>query len=673
MADLFLSYARADQARVEQLAGLLEDSGLSVWWDRHMESGAQFSKEIEQQIEAAKAVLVCWSKDSVESRWVRDEANYAAERDKLLAVTLDGTLPPMGFGQYHAMSLEDWEGDAQGAGPLLGAINHKVDPEAGPFVIPTVTRAAPRKKNRTFLIAAIAAFIAAVGAVVIPQLIDNEPTAVEEMQASIAVLPFEALSEDESDEFFGRGIAEELLNALSNFPDLKVAGRASAFSFEGSDALNNEIGEQLGVEHILQGTVRRAGERVRITASLSSASDGSQLWSETYERELTDIFAIQDEIVEELSRVLQFRLGVGAGAGRAESQDVDPRAYEAYLRGLDLWHRRELQANRLEAIRSFKEVTELDPNFADGWSAYGMGVAWSASYVESSVGGDAVELTENALGTALRLDAGNARANAVLAAWVTDPYEARRYFETAYARAPNDSLVNYSGGMMHEFAGDFDEALRFFDRAVLLDPLNRTFWRVRGLALAGDGRFDEIDAEIFGAATCTERCNLGNLVLSATGLVATLHRGEVEDVARWLDLLEQNSQRVPPNSSYDAQWLTWLKARGRQVIDGTPFAVDPLSSTDEFYLGVGMATPASLLAHGGQIDQALDLLETGYEKRDLFGPNDFWPLLDGRYEYPDELRRHPRYHAIWNNTDMARLAEVRRANGQTAGLPLPIQ
>ena len=166
--------------------------------------------------------------------------------------------------------------------------------------------------------------IAIVYLVIDNYVLDDRPIEIADDERSIAVLPFVSLSNDDSDGYFGKGIAEELLNALAQFPDLRVAARTSAFSFEGKDIDLREIGEALGVAHVLEGSVRRSGERLRVTAQLIRASDGFHLWSEIFEREVTDIFVIQDEIVGELSRVLQFRLGVGVGAGRASGETTTP-------------------------------------------------------------------------------------------------------------------------------------------------------------------------------------------------------------------------------------------------------------------------------------------------------------------------------------------------------------
>lgn len=671
LSDIFISYARADRDRVQALAAALEAEGYNIWWDRHIESGSQFSKEIEKQLGDAKAAIVCWSQHSCESRWVRDEASFAADADKLLAVSMDGTMPPMGFRQYHSLDLSGWDGGREGLAELLATIRRKMGDHAPPEPRPAAAPEIAPKRKFGWLAALL--LLLGVGGLIyygVTRSDENEQVA---ETASIAVLPFEALSNDKSDEYFGRGIAEELLNALTEFPDLKVAGRSSAFSFD-DDALANEIGEQLGVEHVLRGTVRRAGERVRITAALSSASTGEQLWAETYERELTDIFAIQDEIVGELARVLQFRLGVGAGSGRAAGDNVDPRAYEAYLKGLDLWSRRENFELRAQSIASFREATQFDPDFADAWSALGMSIALSGySYMTELRLGDPVEASEEALNKALILDPGNARANAVLASWAQAPDKMERHFTAAQARAPNDAFVVYSGAIMKQYVGDLEGAVRYFDRALALDPLNRTVWRVRALALAGVDRYGEVEHEVVEAAMCDEDCHPGHVILAANGLVAVLHKGSEAQIRAWLERVRANRAKVGSGGPSDAAWLDWLEGFSEEALGGPAFVALRVEDSAEFTVGLGMATPAALLAHGGQLDQAMDLLERGYRDRELFGPNDYWPLLDGRYEYPEELRRHPRYHALWDKPDMKALEKARRANGQTAGLPLPIK
>ena len=165
-----------------------------------------------------------------------------------------------------------------------------------------------------------------------------ETSVASDVDQSIAVLPFVDLSESQKDEFFGRGVAEEL----------RVAARTSAFSFAGQDVDLREIGDALGVAHVLEGSVRRGMETIRVTAQLIRSSDGMHLWSETYDRPESDVLAIQDDIVADISRALEIRLGVGAGAGRARQHDIPPRAYEAYLQGLYQWSTRRSLPMRMQ-------------------------------------------------------------------------------------------------------------------------------------------------------------------------------------------------------------------------------------------------------------------------------------------------------------------------------------
>jgi TolB-like protein/Tfp pilus assembly protein PilF len=192
---------------------------------------------------------------------------------------------------------------------------------------------------------------------------------------SIAVLPFNDMSPNKDQEYFADGMAEELLNVLTRLDGLRVAGRTSSFAYKGRNEDLRTIGHELDVSTILEGSVRKSGQRIRITAQLINAADGYHLWSETFDRELTDIFAIQEEIATSVAGALGVRLGVGnvnafVGAG---TRNID--AYEAYLKG---WT---LAGSSEEAIGFLETATQLDPNYATAWAALGLNTAslqWSA-------------------------------------------------------------------------------------------------------------------------------------------------------------------------------------------------------------------------------------------------------------------------------------------------------
>ncbi len=200
-----------------------------------------------------------------------------------------------------------------------------------------------------------------------PQIIDNP---------SIAVLPFADMSPDGDQEYFGDGIAEELLNVLSRFDGLRVAGRTSSFAYNKREEDLRTIGQALNVTTILEGSVRKDGKRIRVTAQLVNAADGYHLWSQVFDRDLTDIFSIQEEIASEVAGALGVRLGVGSvnefiGAG---TKNVE--AYEAYLQGWSFWD------TRGESIGYLETATRLDPNYAAAWAALGVRTAhlqWAAN------------------------------------------------------------------------------------------------------------------------------------------------------------------------------------------------------------------------------------------------------------------------------------------------------
>jgi len=308
---------------------------------------------------------------------------------------------------------------------------------------------------------------------------DHQANIVEEKATvgnSVAVLPFTDLSQEGDQEYFADGISEEILNVLVGIPDLKVAGRTSSFSFKGRNEDLREIGAALGVNHVLEGSVRRSGTKLRITAQLIRGEDGFHLWSETYDREIADIFEIQDEIARSVADHLAVSLGLSPKS-LVPDRTEDIVAYENYLRAHQLFLQRG-KDNLDLALLLLNEATARDPDFAPAW-----GVIASVYTVYESYQADqpAKEIYEQwrAIGKAaaeraihLNPDAGSAHASlGSLYAIERDWVDAFSNFDRALALSPDDPQVLDSFVQNIIEVGYFAEAQTASTRAVMLDPL----------------------------------------------------------------------------------------------------------------------------------------------------------------------------------------------------------
>lgn len=301
------------------------------------------------------------------------------------------------------------------------------------------------------------------------------PVAESGGEKSIAVLPFVNMSGDSENEYFADGISEEILNLLTQVRSLRVAGRTSAFKFKGHNEDLRLIGEQLGVNHILEGSVRKVGNRVRITAQLVKAGDGFHLWSDTYDRELTDIFAVQDEIGGAIVAALRGQLLESVPAPHVAVTQLD--AYSHYLRAQTLLAARGAE-NMGAAREQFEAALVLDPDYVPALTGLAQTLALLPVYLRlegepsSRMTREAVRLAERAI----ELDEDSAQAYAVLGTVYTFHQwrwaDAERAFARALALAPNDAEIA-------NFAGDYFRAIRdparavaMESRAVQLDPLH---------------------------------------------------------------------------------------------------------------------------------------------------------------------------------------------------------
>jgi adenylate cyclase len=441
MADVFVSYARSDKARVAPLVAAIEAQGLSVWWDPEIDAGQQFDDQIEAELKAARAVLVIWTPTSATSRWVRGEAREAADRGTLVPVRFEGASLPMDVRAIHTTDLDGWGEDAQSPPfqALLRALGAMI-----------ARKRAPAAEN-----------------------LGTDPgspasTASAGPRLAICVLPFANMSGDVDQEYFSDGISEDIITDLSKVSALAVASRNSAFMYKGKQVDVPKVARELKVSHVLEGSVRKAGGRVRITAQLVDGSSNDSIWAERYDRDLNDIFALQDEISQAIVKALKLKLlpEEKKAIERRGTESVD--AYNLYLMARRNYATGiESDPRRAEAgIRLCSRATQIDPAYARAWALMALG-QMLLRFSHGKRGDDGMSAAERALS----LDANLAEAHAVKAR-ILSQYgrhdEASGELDIALRLDPESYEVNKSAAYLRVRQRRFEDAGRYYEKAMAL-------------------------------------------------------------------------------------------------------------------------------------------------------------------------------------------------------------
>ena len=427
MADIFISYSRTDEGTAGRVADRLAAAGFNVWRDDQLPAHRTYGEVIEERLNGAHAVVVLWSSEAAKSQWVRAEADAARNLGTLVQASLDDSMPPLPFNQIHCASLSGWGGEADHHGW--------------------------RKLHDS--IAALAPAPA------------NEKPAVAQApgRLSVCVLPFENMSGDSEQEYFSDGISEDITTDLSKVSALGVVARNTAFMFKGKSVNVSDIARELGVSHVLEGSVRKAGQRVRITAQLIDGKTGDHLWADRYDRDLDDIFAIQDEISKAIVAALKLKLLPEEKKAIERRGTTNVEAYNLYLLGRQFWITGNIGDKRREerVMRICGKAVELDPYYPDAWALLAM--------AQSSLRYNFDEPVDDgfaAANAALSLDASIPEAYCPLARRLSEQGrldDAVAEIERGLKLDPDSWSVNKEAGRLAVAQRRLEDARRYYEKA----------------------------------------------------------------------------------------------------------------------------------------------------------------------------------------------------------------
>ncbi len=415
-----------------RVAEALRSARFEVWRDDDLPAHRPYADVIAERLSAAKAVVVLWSEHAAQSQWVRAEADSARSAGILIQASIDGTVPPLPFNQIQCADLGGWGGEAEAPGwrKLLSSVGALAGARTAP------DPASPVRQRR--------------GAV------------------CVCVLPFANMSGEAEQEYFSDGISEDITTDLSRISALSVISRNTAFTFKNRSVNVCDISRDLGVTHVLEGSVRKAGGRVRVTAQLIDGGSGDHVWAERYDRDLDDIFAIQDEISKAIVTALKVKLLPEEKKAIEQRGTLSAEAYNLYLLARQYWVTGNHGDIRREerVMRICGRAVEIDPQYGRAWALLANAQS-NLRYTFGTQDDDGFA----AANAALSIDPTIAEARCAMARRLDERGrhdEALAEIETALTLDPDSWEVNKEAARIFAARRRLDDALRHYEMAVLL-------------------------------------------------------------------------------------------------------------------------------------------------------------------------------------------------------------
>jgi adenylate cyclase len=665
---VFLSYASEDSDAAQRICESLRAAGIEVWLDQsELRGGDAWDAAIRQQIKACALFIPIISSNSraraegyfrLEWKLAVDRSHLmAGDRTFLVPVVIDGTkegearvpdkfrdvqwtrLPggetPAGFverllrlvqdeGAVHVAARTPTDHDCSVERPHSGAgRSAALQTWSRPAWLLAATalallglylladRLLPSKRTEATQTSA-------------PDVQSRAPGHAGIPEKSIAVLPFLDMSEKKDQEYFSDGLSEELINRLSHSQELRVISRTSSFYFKGKPATIAEIAKALGVGYVLEGSVRKSGQALRITAQLIRATDGVHVWSQTYDRRLSDIFKIQDDVAGTVAQALQVALNADIAHPKRHQSNTD--AYNLLLEA-DFFSARETKADTEKAIELYKGAIKLDPNYALAWASLGNAYGGLPFFGSESIPED-IAKARDAVDHALRLDPNLPFAHLARAGILEIFDWDWRGAEAEYARAreldPGDSSIDADLAQLAATFGRLDEAIAASRRDLARDPLSTWgLWHL-GWELFAANRYEEA------AGTFRRVSELNPSYASAKAMLAVtlLFQGKKTEA---LAAVEQEPDEA---WRFSISPIVYWDLGKRDESDAA------LSHLEKKYAAGSAYNIAEMRAYRGEINAAADWLDRAYRQRD---PGMVWVKIDPMLR---NLHSNPRYKAL---------------------------
>jgi TolB-like protein/Tfp pilus assembly protein PilF len=623
---VFLSYASQDSEAAQKICEALRAAGIEVWFDQsELRGGDVWDQMIRKQLKACALFIPVISRHTHERRegYFRLEWKLAEDRSNLMSATRAFLVPvviddtreddeevPEKIRDVHWTRLPGGETPpafVQRVRRLLSS-EAAFSPEPARAAGSAVERVAPAPRasfrRRTIVYGSIAAAVLVVlGYFGLERSRGAKPPA--QGNASIAVLPLANESGEASQQYFSDGISEDLITALSQFPGLKVIGRTSSFQFRDLKEDSRSIGAKLGVARLLEGSVRRSGDMVRVSAELIDTADGSTQWSERYDRPYKDLFALQDEITRAVATALRTKLLPGEPA---EAQSERPpggslEAYNALLQGR-FYDARDTEGDTRKAIESYTRATQLDPRYALAWS--GLSRAWTGLAGDLEVApareayAKAREAADRALALSPDLVAAHVARGDILQLADFDWHGAEAEFRRALVLAPHDSGAKFKLGNQLATLVEVEEAIELTRQALATEPLRANWYAWLSSYLSGLNRLDEAERAIRRAIELQPAAASYHQTLT----IIEVQRGDAQAALA-------AAQQEPPGN-----WQDIALAIARQIGDDRSAADAALRTLIDKYAGVSAYQIAEVYALRNDAKSTFEWLDRAWTNRD---------------------------------------------------------